>query len=146
MARQSWSKSAHRVDWGRVKLEDRDGGGRPGEPRTGPLMLAGVLPDGSVAFSDSSAYAIKIARPGASVWRILKRPLQPIRVTDRVIEAERDRRAARAAVGLGPGTPPLRTPEDRRSGGVREQGRRPPSLRGGASRWVSGARSWLPSA
>ncbi len=68
----------------------------------GPLMLAGVLPDGSLAFSDSSAYAIKIARPEAGVWRILRRPLQPIRVTDRVIEAEKDRRAARAAAGLGP--------------------------------------------
>ena len=54
-------------------------------------MLAGVLPDGSVAFSDSSAYAIKIARPGAGVWRILKRPFQPIRVTNRVIEAATER-------------------------------------------------------
>ena len=76
--------------------------GAPGEtsfdlpPRQvfGPLMLAGVLPDGSVAFSDSSALAIKIARPEVGVWRILKRPLQPIPVTDRVIEAEKQRRAA----------------------------------------------------
>lgn len=57
----------------------------------GPEMLAGVLPDGSVAFSDSTAYAIKIARPGAGVWRILKRPFHPIPVTDRVIEAETER-------------------------------------------------------
>ena len=57
----------------------------------GPMMLAAVLPDGSVAFSDSSTYAIKIARPGAGVWRILKRPFQPIRVTNRVIEAETER-------------------------------------------------------
>ena len=57
----------------------------------GPEILAGVLPDGSVAFSDSSAYAIKIARPGAGVWRILKRPFHPIPVTDRVIEAETER-------------------------------------------------------
>lgn len=55
-------------------------------------MLTGVLPDGSVAFSDSSAYAIKIARAGAGVWRILKRPFHPIRVTNRVIEAETERR------------------------------------------------------
>lgn len=39
----------------------------------------------------SSAYAIKIARPGAGVWRILKRPFHPIPVTDRVIEAETER-------------------------------------------------------
>ena len=60
----------------------------------GPQMLPGVLPDGSVAFSDSSAYAIKIARAGTGVWRVLQRPFQPIPVTDRVIEAEKDRRLA----------------------------------------------------
>lgn len=58
----------------------------------GPRMLTGALPDGSVAFSDSSAYAIKIARPGAGVWRVLRRPFRPIRVTNRVIEAETERR------------------------------------------------------
>ncbi len=89
---------------------DRTGlpiGGQPSfdlPPRQvfGPMMLAGVLPDGSVAFSDSSAYAIKIARPGVGVVRILRRPLQPTRVTDRVIENERERRAALAAAGQGP--------------------------------------------
>ena len=65
--------------------------GLPSHRTFGPLMLAGVLPDGSVAFSDSSAYAVKIARPGDGVWRILKRPLQPIPVTNRVIEAEKQR-------------------------------------------------------
>ena len=58
----------------------------------GPHILAGVLPDGDVAFSDSSAYAIKIARPGMGIRRILKRPFQPIPVTNRVIEAETERR------------------------------------------------------
>ena len=66
--------------------------GLPPREVFGPMMLAGALPDGSVAFSDSSAYAIKIARPGAGVWRILKRPFQPIPVTNRVIEAETERR------------------------------------------------------
>ena len=61
-----------------------------------PRMLAGVLPDGSVAFSDSLAYAIKIARPGTGVWRILKRPLQPIPVTRGVRVAERERRLRKA--------------------------------------------------
>ena len=82
-------------------------GGRPSfrqPPRQvfGPMRLAGVLPDGSVAFSDSSAYAIKIARSGTGVFRILRRPLQPTRVTDRMIEDERERRAALAAAGRGP--------------------------------------------
>lgn len=57
-----------------------------------PRMLAAVLPDGSVAFSDSTAYAIRIARAGEGVVRILKRPLHPIPVTNRVRRAERDRR------------------------------------------------------
>ena len=57
----------------------------------GPRMLLGVLPNGTVAFSDSSAYAIKLVRPGAGVHRILKRPLQPVRVTNRMKEAEKDR-------------------------------------------------------
>ena len=65
----------------------------------GPDMLPGALPDGSVAFSDSSAYAIKIARPGTGVWRILTRPLQPIPVTNRMIAAERERRLAESAGG-----------------------------------------------
>lgn len=63
------------------------------EPKVfGPWMSAGMLPDGSVAFTDSSAYAVKIARPGTGVWRILVRPRQPVPVTGRMIEAERDRR------------------------------------------------------
>ena len=57
----------------------------------GSRMLVGVLPDGSVAFSDSTAYTIKIARSGAGVWRILRRTLQPIPVTGRMIDAEKDR-------------------------------------------------------
>ncbi|MDE2661060.1 MAG: 6-bladed beta-propeller [Acidobacteriota bacterium] len=82
-------------------------GGRPSfdhPPRQvfGPMMLAAVLPDGTAAFSDSSAYAIKIARPGAGVLRILRRPFRPTRVTDRMIENERERLAALAAAGRGP--------------------------------------------
>lgn len=69
----------------------------------GPRILPGVLPDGSVAFSDSSAYAIKIARPGAGVWRVLTRSLQPTPVTDRVIEAEKERRFKELAEGSGRG-------------------------------------------
>ena len=69
----------------------------------GPRILPGVLPDGSVAFSDSSAYAIKIARAGAGVSRILRRPLEPIPVTDRVIEAEKERRLMELEGGGGRG-------------------------------------------
>ena len=58
----------------------------------GPRMLPGVLPDGDVVFSDSTAYAIKMARPGEGVWRILERPLWPMPATDAVTEAEQRRR------------------------------------------------------
>lgn len=73
-------------------------GGELPERVFGPRILLGVLPDGSVAFSDSSAYAIKIASADAGVWRILKRPLQPIPVTSRLMDAERDRQRERVAV------------------------------------------------
>lgn len=57
----------------------------------GPRMLMGVLRDGTIAFSDSSAYAIKVVPPGAGVRWVLRRPLRPVRVTNRMIEAEKDR-------------------------------------------------------
>ena len=75
----------------------RRSGGRSAVARAfPPRMLAGVLPDGSVAFSDSLAYAIKIARPGEGVWRILRRPLQPTAVTRGIRAAERERRLRKA--------------------------------------------------
>ena len=76
----------------------------------GSRMLVGVLPDGSVAFSDSTAYTIKIARSGAGVWRILRRTLQPIPVTGRMISAEKDRLRER----IGGSSPTLRQYENER--------------------------------
>lgn len=66
----------------------------PIAPQTvfGPRMLPGVLPDGDVVFSDSTAYAIKVARPGEGVWRIIERPFWPMPATDAVTEAEQRRR------------------------------------------------------
>ena len=58
----------------------------------GPRMLPGVLPNGDVVFSDSTAYRIKVARPGEGVWRILERPLWPMPATDAVNKAEQRRR------------------------------------------------------
>ena len=47
-----------------------------------PLLLAGVLPDGGIVHSDSSAYALKITPPGAAeVTRVIRRPLRPEPVT-----------------------------------------------------------------
>lgn len=68
-------------------------GSRLPRPRVfDPRMLPGVLPDGGIVFSDSSAYAIKIARPGTGVWRVLTRPFHPVPVTAPIVEAERGRR------------------------------------------------------
>ena len=57
-----------------------------------PPLSWGVLPDGRVAFSDSSAYEVRIAERGAGVTRTLTRPIPPDPVTERVIRAEKDRR------------------------------------------------------
>ena len=58
-------------------------------PRTfDPGLFAGPLPGGGVAFSDSSAYAIKLTEPDGTVSRILSRPFHPQPVTDRILEAE----------------------------------------------------------
>ena len=71
--------------------------GLPEARAFGSRMLVDVLPDGGVAFSDSTAHAIKIARPGAGVWRILRRELRPIPVTGRMVDAERGRLRERIA-------------------------------------------------
>ena len=67
-------------------------GGLSGPPEFSPDLHWDVLPDGTVAFSDSSTYAVSIAAAGTGVVRILTRPLAPESVTDRFIRAERDRR------------------------------------------------------
>lgn len=43
-----------------------------------------VLPDGTIAYSDSSAYAVKLASPDGSVIRVLTRPLSPEAVSERI--------------------------------------------------------------
>jgi len=74
---------------GGVSVNMGDGSG---PPEFSPALHWGVLPDGTVAFSDSSDYAIRIAASGEGVSRILSRPFPPEAVTDRLIGAERDRR------------------------------------------------------
>ena len=60
-------------------------------PQLVPGLDWGVLPDGTVAFSDSSTYTIKIAKAG-TVARILTRPFPVEPMTDRLIKADKDRR------------------------------------------------------
>ena len=72
-------------------------------PRTfEPALLVGVLPDGGVVFSDSSAYALRVVAPGGGVSRILRRPFTPRPVTEAMREAERERRLAELAEGGAP--------------------------------------------
>ena len=52
----------------------------------------GVLPDGSVAFSDSTTYAVKIADAETGVFRMYTRLFPPEPITDRFIQADRERR------------------------------------------------------
>ena len=78
--------------------------GQSPPPRTfDPGLFVGAMPGGGVAFSDSSAYAIKVAHADGSVSRILTRPIHPTPVTDRILETEIERQleeyAAMAAAG-----------------------------------------------
>ena len=57
-----------------------------------PELMAGALPGGGVAYSDSSAYAIKFTAPGGRVTRIVTRPFRPRPVTDRIRNEEIERR------------------------------------------------------
>ncbi|WP_419948986.1 6-bladed beta-propeller [Candidatus Palauibacter sp.] len=66
-----------------------------------PRFLVGVLPDGGIVHSDSSAYALKVTPPGArDVARTIRRPFDPEPVTEAVQSAYEERvAAARRALG-----------------------------------------------
>ena len=70
----------------------------------GPELMASALPGGGVAFSDSSAYAIKFTAPGGRVTRIVTRPFRPRPVTDRIRSEERERRLEGLLEGRQPTT------------------------------------------
>ncbi|MCY3679258.1 MAG: 6-bladed beta-propeller [Gemmatimonadetes bacterium] len=60
-----------------------------------PRLLVGVLPDGGIAHSDSSAYALKVTPPGGRmVERIIRRPFRPEALTPAVQRDYEERRAA----------------------------------------------------
>ena len=72
-----------------------------------PRLLVGVLADGGVVHSDSSAYALKVTPPGArDVARVIRRPFEAEPVTEKVREAHKERMAAarRALGGTGGST------------------------------------------
>ena len=60
-----------------------------------PKLLVGVLPDGGIIHSDSSAYALKVTAPGArEVARIIRRPLVSEPLTPAVQREYEERSAA----------------------------------------------------
>jgi hypothetical protein len=72
-------------------------------PRTfEPGLHVGVLPDGGVAVADSSTWAVVVTGPDGAVRRVLRRPLRPRPVTERVEEAERRRQLRELEEGEGP--------------------------------------------
>lgn len=66
-----------------------------------PGLLVGVLPGGGFAFADSTTYTIRVATASGTVSRILTRPFRPRPVTDRIRDAELDRRMAAIPVSGG---------------------------------------------
>ncbi len=57
-----------------------------------PALLLDALPSGGIAFSDSSAYAIKVTDPSGAISRVIRRPILPVPVTEEIRRAERERR------------------------------------------------------
>lgn len=69
-----------------------------------PEVVMAVLPGGDVAYSDSSAYSLKIAGDAdAPVGRVITRPFRPLRVTPAIEEAEKQRMLARRQAFGGSG-------------------------------------------
>jgi len=87
-----------RLEGGGMSLSMAGAGPRTFEPG----LLVGVLPDGGVAFADSTGYAIKVAGSDGDVARVLRRPFEPRPVTARMQEAERERRLEELESGGGP--------------------------------------------
>ena len=60
-----------------------------------PEVLFDAMPTGGVAFSDSSAYAIKLTDASEEVSRILRRHIRPLPATEEMKRAERERQLER---------------------------------------------------
>ena len=71
---------ADEEDWAKVVASMEDRYFEPG-------FHWDVLPDGTIAYSDSTAYAIKLASPDGSVTHVLRRALSPQGVSQRIRRA-----------------------------------------------------------
>lgn len=88
----AWAPPSAGIITFRVNGHEITTGDQTPPPRTfDPGLFVGPLPGGGIAFSDSTAYAIKLTGPDGAVSRILRRPFFPQPVTDRILEAEIER-------------------------------------------------------
>lgn len=129
--------SADEADWSRMVATTED---RYFEPE----FHWDVLPNGTIAYSDSSAYAIKLARPDGSFIDVLTRPLSPEPVSERIqqemIASRLQRLEERMAGGSSSAGPlPPQDPEERRQR-IRDRGfyHEIPVIRGIAVTWDGG--------
>ncbi|MXW10698.1 MAG: hypothetical protein F4X47_02810 [Gammaproteobacteria bacterium] len=85
-----------------------------------------ALPDGTIAYSDSTAYAIKLASPDGSVTDVLRRPLSPEPVSARIRRATIDYHLERLEQWLerppSTGMPFMAPDPERRRQRIRERG------------------------
>lgn len=75
-----------------------------------PKVLFDALPSGGIAYSDSTAYAVRVTDSSGTVVRILRRSIRPMPVTEAVRRQERRRRLeevrGRRVMGAGGEGPP----------------------------------------
>lgn len=67
-----------------------------------PALNLGALPDGGLAYTDTSTYAVKVTNPDGSLAKVLRRPFTPRPVTESIEKAERARRLEELEAGGGP--------------------------------------------
>ena len=94
----AWAPPSAGIITIRVGGQEITTGDQTPPPRTfDPGLFVGPLPGGGLAFSDSTAYAIKLTERDGTVSRIHSRPLHPQPVTDRILEAEIEHQLAEYA-------------------------------------------------
>ena len=128
---------AEEEDWAKVVASMQDRYFEPG-------FYWDVLPDGSIAYSDSSAYAIKLARPDGSVTDVLRRPLWPQGASERIRQGMIASRLQRLdewlARGSSTGVPFITPDSEERRRRIRSRGfyHEVPVVRGIGATWDGG--------
>ena len=109
----------------RSLLEDNPSFSRP--PTFEPRLRFGTLPGGGLAYSDSSAYAIKISAPeDGGLVRTITRPFEPEEVTPAIEEEYNNRRSEERSRSAG--SAPTGSITIVAAGSARSGGNRPPGI------------------